>query len=117
VEPAGARFKNLVAFHLLRWVHWLEDVEGVKAELRYFRDTVGHEVDFIVLRNSKPWIAIEAKLDDRPLDPSLKYLLERIKIPYAFQLSLNGTKDWRPADINGSRIRVLPAARFLVNLP
>jgi len=43
-------------------------VEGVKAELRYFRDTVGHEVDFILLRNSKPWIAIEAKLDDRPLD-------------------------------------------------
>ena len=117
VEAPGPRFENLIAFHLLRFVHWLEDAEGVKAELRYFRTTVGHEVDFVVIRNSKPWLAVEVKLDDRPLDRSLKYLLERVKIPYAFQVSLHGTKDWRSPDINGCRIRVLPAARLLANLP
>jgi hypothetical protein len=62
-------------------------------------------------------MAVEAKLDDRPLDSSLKYLLERVKIPHALQVSLHGTKDWRPPDINGARIRILPAARFLSNLP
>jgi len=117
VENVAARFENLIAFHLLRLVHWLEDVEGVKAELRFFRDTVGHEVDFVVLRNSKPWLAVEVKLDDRPLDPGLKYLLARVQIPYAFQVSLEGTRDWRPQDIGGARIRILPAARFLASLP
>jgi predicted AAA+ superfamily ATPase len=117
VEAPGPRFENLLAFHLLRLVHWLEDVNGEKAELRYFRDTLGREVDFVLLRKSRPWMAVEAKLEDRPLDSSLKYLLERVKIPYAFQVSLLGTKDWRPPDINGARIRILPAARFLGNLP
>ena len=106
-----------MAFHLLRLVHWCHDVEGVKAELRYFRSTVGQEVDFVILRNGKPWMAIEAKSDDRPLDPSLKYLLERVRFPYAFQVSLAGSKDWRHPDINGCRVRLLPAARFLANLP
>ena len=62
-------------------------------------------------------MAVEAKLDDRPLDPSLVYLLERVKIPHAFQVSLNGSRDWRPPDINGCRIRVVPAARFPASLP
>ncbi|MBI4602640.1 MAG: ATP-binding protein [Planctomycetes bacterium] len=117
VESPGPRFENLIAFHLLRLVHWMEDVEGVKAELRYFRDTLGREVDFIVLRAGKPWMAVEAKLDDRPLDPSLRYLLERVKVPYAFQVSLQGEKDWRHQDVNGARVRLLPAARFLASLP
>jgi len=117
VEAEGPRFENLIAFHLLRLVHWLEDIEGEKAELRYFRDVLGREVDFIVLRKGKPWLAVEVKLDERPLDASLKYLLERVKIPHAFQVSLNGTNDWRPPDINGCRIRILPAARLLASLP
>jgi hypothetical protein len=117
VESEAARFENLVAFHLLRFVHWIEDVEGERAELRYFRDTLGREVDFVVLRKGKPWMAIEAKLDQQALDPSLKYLLERVKIPYAFQISLEGAKDWRAPDINGARIRILPASRFLLGLP
>jgi hypothetical protein len=74
-------------------------------------------VDFVVLRKGKPWMAIEAKLDQQALDPSLKYLLERVKIPYAFQISLEGAKDWRAPDINGARIRILPASRFLLGLP
>jgi predicted AAA+ superfamily ATPase len=117
VESPASRFENLVAFHLLRLVHWCQDVEGVKAELRYFRNTVGKEVDFVILRSGKPWMAIEAKSDDRPLDSSLKYLLERVRFPYAFQVSLAGSKDWRHPDINGCRVRLLPASRFLANLP
>ena len=117
VEAPGPRFENLVAFHLLRLVHWLEDIEGEKAELRYFRDHAGHEVDFVVLRRHKPWMAVEVKLDDRPVDPNLKYLLERVRIPFAFQISLHGVRDWRPPDVNGCKVRVLPAPQFLANLP
>lgn len=117
VQGEGPRFENLVAVHLLRLAHWIEDTEGEKVELRYFRTVNGHEVDFVLLRERKPWIAIEVKHDDRPLDSNLKYLLERVRIPHAFQISLKGTKDFAPASINGCAIRILPARRFLAGIP
>ena len=117
VTNPSARLENLVAVHLLRLVHWMQDVEGVSAELRYFRDFVGHEVDFVVLRKSKPWMAVEVKLADERLDHGLRYLLERLRIPYAFQVSLNSTEDFVAAEILGCRVRILPVDRFLLNLP
>ncbi|MBI1870625.1 MAG: ATP-binding protein [Chlamydiae bacterium] len=115
-EFESQKLENLVASHLLRFVHWREDVEGEKWELRFFRDVVGHEVDFILLRKGKPWCAIEVKTQERPLDPNLKYLLERTQIPYAFQISLKGNSDWEPPKINGTAVRIMPAAKFLANL-
>lgn len=117
VESEPARFENLVASHLLRAVHWLEDVEGRKAELRYFRDTVEHEVDFIVLVEGKPWAAVEVKLTEQSLDSNLSYFLARTNIPFAFQIHLRGSRDIRIPDINSCRIRIMPAARFLSQLP
>lgn len=117
VEQESARFENLVSFHLLRLCHWIEDVHGERAELRYGRDVHGREVDAVVLRDRKPWLAVEVKLDDGPLDPSLRYLLERSAIAHAFQVSLRGTKDVRLPDIGRSQVRLIPAARFLTALP
>ena len=117
VEEKSHRLENLVAMHLLRFVHWCHDVEGERIELRYFRDTRGHEIDFILLRKNIPWIAIEVKQSEQDLSPNLKYLLERIKIPYAFQIHLKGNNDFRVQDINSSKIRVLPVWKFLINLP
>ena len=62
-------------------------------------------------------MAIECKLDDRPLDPNLKYFLERVKVPYAFQLSFKGQKDFSPAPIGGAHVRVMPASKFLAGIP
>ncbi|MBI3818575.1 MAG: ATP-binding protein [Planctomycetes bacterium] len=117
VEDPGSRFENFVALHLLRFQHWCEDVEGANVELRYFRNTVGKEVDFVLLKNRKPWIAIEAKQSDQTLSDGLRYLLERVEFPFAFQISRSGAKNFRHADINKCRVRLLPAAEFLVNLP
>ncbi len=117
VKPEPARFENLVISHLLRLVHWLEDVHGERAELRFFRNVVGHEVDAIVLRGRAPWLAVEIKSDDRPVDDGLRYLLERVRVPHAFQVSLRGTLDVRAPDIHGCAVRRMPAAKFLANLP
>jgi uncharacterized protein len=116
-ESEGARFENLVALHLLRFVHWARDVEGVKLELRYFRTRMGHEVDFIVLRDRKPWIAIETKLTEGPLDLGLRYLLERVAIPFAFQVHARGGRERRVEDIGKARVRHVSAARLLASLP
>lgn len=117
IDNEAARFENLLVSHLHKLVHFLEDNRGERVELRYFRNTVGHEVDAIVVRNGKPWLAIEAKLDDRPLDSNLRYLLERVKIPFAFQVSLRGHVDTKLPPINGAHVRLVPAARFLMHLP
>jgi len=48
VTPApGARFENLVAGHLLKMKHYLEDQEGYNIDLHYLRDTSKREVDFL----------------------------------------------------------------------
>jgi predicted AAA+ superfamily ATPase len=117
VENSGARLENLVALHLLRMCHWFLDIYGLEYELRFFRDTDKREVDFIVLQKKKPLIAIEVKESEQGLDPNLKYLLERVKIPYAFQVHLNGKTYKRLDDINGAKVFLIPAERFLANLP
>ena len=117
IEDKSKRLENLIAMHLLRLTHWCSDVEGEKIELRYYRDTRGHEVDFILLRKNKPWIAIEVKHTAQDLDRNLKYLLERVKVPYAFQIHLEGDEDYRVKSINEAYVRILPAGKFLANLP
>jgi hypothetical protein len=117
VEDPAARFENLVAVHLLRFVHWAEDVLGERLELRYVRDVVGHEIDFVVLRNRAPWFAVECKQRERALDPSVKYFVERVDVPYAFQLNARGGTHVRLPAIGTCEVHSIPAALFLAGLP
>lgn len=117
VEDPAARLENLVLLHLLRLVHWLEDVHGERAELRFARDVVGHEIDAVVLRKGRPWMAVEVKSADGPLDPGLRYFLERSSVPFAFQVARAGTLDRRLPDVGRTRVRQAPLARFLASLP
>jgi predicted AAA+ superfamily ATPase len=116
-DTEGARFENLLAMHLLRLVHWVRDVEGERVDLRYFRTRMGHEVDFLLLRGGKPWMAIEAKLSEQPLDSGLRYLLERVPVPHAMQVHLRGSNARRSVEVRKTRVRFVPAGRFLANLP
>jgi hypothetical protein len=61
-------------------------------------------------------VVIEVKLSECDLDHNLRYLLQRVKIPYAFQIHLNGSKYKHYESINGSRVMVVPADEFLLNL-
>jgi predicted AAA+ superfamily ATPase len=75
-ESEAARFENMVAMHLVRLVDWGRDVEGEKLEPRYFRSLMGHEVDFLLMRNRRPWLAIEARLAEQELDSGLRPYIE-----------------------------------------
>ncbi len=107
-----ARFENLVASHLLKWVHYVADTEGRDVELRYFRDVDGREVDFVVLENRRPIRLVECKWSDGPVDRSLRYLAVRFPEAEAWQLSATGSKESRTPE----GIRLSPAARFLMTL-
>ena len=54
VENDGARFENMVAGHLLKYCHHLEDTQGHRMELRFIRDVDLREIDFVVLQDKKP---------------------------------------------------------------
>ena len=108
VENPGARFENMVAGHLLKYCHFVEDTEGDDMELRFIRDTDKREVDFVVQRNGKAEFAVECKSGDREASPACRYFRERTDIPRFYQVHL-GTGDFGNAD---SGTRVLPFATF-----
>ncbi|MCM2257640.1 MAG: ATP-binding protein [Vicinamibacteria bacterium] len=113
VVPADApRFENLVASHLLKWVHHQQDVHGRDLELRYFRDTDGREVDFVVVEGRRPVLAVEAKWGDAESDRSLRYFKARFPDTVAWQVSATGTKDFQSPE----GIRVAPALALLRTL-
>jgi hypothetical protein len=109
---AGAAFENLVAVHLLKWVHYQRDVEGRDLDLRYFRDVDGREVDFVVVDRRRPVLIVETKLNDAPLDPSLRYLRTKYPKCPAWQVHAEGAKDYQ----TGEGIRVAPAMALLQTL-
>lgn len=112
VQDSGLRFENLVACHLLKWLHYLYDVKGRQVELRYFRDVYKREVDFVILENRKPIYFIECKLADAATNPGLNYLKQRFPATPAYQISLHGKKDY----LSRENIRVCPAITFLKDL-
>ena len=107
----AARFENLVASHPLELCHHLEDAEGHAAALHFLRDRDGREVDFLVTFARKPWFAVEVKLSDTRVDPALVHFHERLSIPWAYQVVLEGTRDFVEQGA-----RVVPAGRFLAAL-
>lgn len=112
VENPAARFENMVAGHLLKWVHFQQDVKGERYALYYFRDVEKREVDFIITLNAKPLKAIECKLSDSNIDPSLSYFKKKFPDVEALQVCLNPKSEYR----NASGIQVISALSFLKEL-
>lgn len=112
VPDESARFENLVACHLLKWVHFRQDALGLDVELRYFRDTDGREVDFLVVDRDRPILCVECKWNDAPLDRSLRYFKARFPDCDAWQISAVGTKNY----LGAGGIRAAPALTLLRTL-
>ena len=108
VDEPGARFENMVAGHLLKYCHLVEDTEGHAMELRFLRDTDGREIDFVVLRDGRPEFAVECKSGERRAAPACRYMRERSSIPRWYQVHL-GTADFGDEH---SATRVLPFPTF-----
>jgi hypothetical protein len=110
VPEPGPRFENLVAAQLLKYCHWLEDVEGYRMELRFLRDTDGREVDFVVMQDGEAKFAVECKTGDKEASAAAHYFAERTQIPAFYQVHL-GERHFE----NG-RTTVLPFTQFCADL-
>ena len=112
IEEDGIRFENLTACHLLKWVHFQQDYEGLDYELRYFRDVDRREVDFIITLDGNPLRFIECKMRYRETSRSLVYLKRKFPAVEALQVIFYGDDDF----IDKHGVRIMPAARFLNTL-
>lgn len=113
IPEEGPRFENFVASHLLKWCHWLEDVEGFEMELRYFRDREQREVDLVVLQDRRPTLFCEVKTGDKTFSKHLRYVKSKFPKARAVQVVLDPVL----AQINSDGLELMSALDFLSSLP
>lgn len=88
VADPGARAETFVAGHLAAAVERWTDTGLGKFELHYLRDKEQREVDFLVVRDRKPWFLVEVKLSDTQPSRALEHFHARLGTRHAFQCVL-----------------------------
>ncbi len=111
IPEEGARFENCIGSHLLKFAHFLYDHEGYKADLYYLRSAEKKEVDFLLTIDGKPWFAVEVKVNETSVAPTLRYYKHKLDIPYCYQVVQKAG-----IDILKDDVRVISADRFLLSL-
>ncbi len=67
-EGEGAKFENYVAMEFKNRLDFWQDGGYGTFELYYVRDRDGRESDFLVVKDSLPWLLIEVKLKRSPIE-------------------------------------------------
>ncbi|NQU65337.1 MAG: DUF4143 domain-containing protein, partial [SAR324 cluster bacterium] len=104
----GSRFENMVASHLLKYCHFIEDTEGDHMELKFLRDSEKREIDFVIIKNKLPLFGVECKTNEKSISKHITYFSKRTEIPYFYQVHL-GKMDFENAEL---KTRVLPFEKF-----
>ncbi|MBI5482535.1 MAG: ATP-binding protein [Deltaproteobacteria bacterium] len=112
VADPGARFENLVASHLLKWCHFTQDWGLTPLELHYVRDKEKREVDFLLTRDRRPWLLVEAKVSQLQPNPALRYFGEKLRVAARIQVVRDCLGPGRAGDV-----QIIDAATFLAALP
>ena len=86
VEDVGARFENLVANHLLKACHLWTDAGYGTFELKYLKNKQKKEIDFLILKDKKPWLPIEVKSGDVAPSTNWKTFFPQIDCTIGLQL-------------------------------
>lgn len=89
VESEGHRHENLVGCHLLKAVHFWTDIGLGEFSLHYLRTKDQNEVDFLVVKDKKPWFLVEVKTKAKGLSSSLYRFQEETGAPHAFQIAFD----------------------------
>ena len=116
IEDTGDRGETFVGCHLLKAVDGWNDLGLGRFDLGYLRDKEKREVDFVVVRDGKPWFLAEVKNREEKLSPALGYFQQMTKAPFAFQIVVEA--DYVDADCfaRPGPPLVVPARTFLSQL-
>lgn len=115
IEKAAARFENLIALELLRAIETWNDYGWGKFGLYYIRNKEKQEVDFLISKNTKPFLLIEAKLYNDTPDKSLLTFQNILGVPAIQLVKKEGIKKVYRNKKND--VLVITAHRWLSSLP
>ncbi len=113
VESPAARRENMVALHLLKACHYWTDVACGVFDLMFLRTKDGKEVDFLVIRDRKPWMLVECKTGNASPASALIHFAHELGTSHNYQLVARPGHD-RSFPEHG--IRVMDTERFLAGL-
>jgi predicted AAA+ superfamily ATPase len=116
VTAPAARFENLVANHLLKACHVWTDIGEGAFELRFLRNKEKQEIDFLIVRDRRPWLAVEVKLADVEPSPHWRRFLPALQCPRALQLVATPGV-WREHAVGEAHVTVASACEALAYLP
>lgn len=89
IADPGQRAETFVACHLLKAVEGWTDLGLGQFELSYIRTKQKKEVDFLVIRDRKPWFLVEVKKANTVISSALTAFHRQLKTAHAFQVVLN----------------------------
>lgn len=117
VIDEGARLENFVALALYKEINFRNDVEGESYSLHFLRNKRGHEIDFLICREKRPFLMLEVKKSDQNISknfdsflPALKKINPNLK---AIQLVLDIKREY--SDKNG--VMVCNLTNWLEKVP
>ncbi|MFH0790749.1 MAG: ATP-binding protein [Candidatus Omnitrophota bacterium] len=68
IDDQAKRFENFAAVELHTLLNLWTDLTAKSYSLYYIRDRNKKETDFLILKENKPWLMIEVKLTDSPVE-------------------------------------------------
>ena len=104
IQDAGARFENMMAVHLKKSVDFWNDTGIGNFDLNFVRDVSKREVDFLILKDKRPWMLVECKVSGNDIPMSLQYMTKILKPEFSVLVTsenqdgqyrvIDGTKYW-----------------------
>jgi hypothetical protein len=113
VESSGARLENLTALHLLKACQYWTAAAAGEFDLRFVRTKEKEEVDFVVLRDRRPWMLVECKSGELQPAPALVKFARVLETELNFQLVDRRGHDRVFAEAG---VRVVDYERFFAGL-
>lgn len=107
----GSKFENYVACELFARVKLWTEQTGDIFSLFYIRNKQKQETDFLITKNTNPWLLLEAKLSDNPVDRHHFTTIEAVgNIPFVQICREHGI-----ASLQRKNIYRISASRFFAN--
>ncbi|HMV44891.1 MAG TPA: ATP-binding protein [Leptospiraceae bacterium] len=110
IPSPPARFENLIASHLLKACHYWTDGGYGNFELCFIRNKEKEEIDFLVTKDKNPFLAVEAKWNEKEISPHWKKFHPHLKDAYCIQVTKEEI-EWKKT--SNSSINVCSASEFL----
>lgn len=105
VGDEGARFENMIAMHLKKSVEFWNDTGTGSFALNYVRDLEKREVDFLVVKDKKPWMLVECKLSADQIPRPLEWMADALGPEHSILVKKHG---------EGARYHVTNKRRHLI---